>query len=58
MVGTSQAWLAVWVVVSGLRMLRKVVSRTEKIVYSEELRPGETIVIAHGREPGAITPST
>lgn len=54
-VGTSQAWLVVWVTISGFRLLRKLVGRTEKVVYSEELRPGQALVIAHGREPGTIT---
>jgi len=56
-VGTSRGWLTVWVTIAGLRMLRKVVERKEKVVYREELKPGQTLVIAHGREPGAITPS-
>jgi hypothetical protein len=44
-IGGSRAWLTVGVVAGGLRMLRKMAKREADVVYLEELRPGQSMVI-------------
>jgi hypothetical protein len=46
-IGGSRAWLTVGVVAGGLRLLRKMVKREADVVYCEELRPGQSLVIQH-----------
>jgi len=46
-IGGSRGWLAVGVVGGGLRMLRKMAKREADVVYLEELRPGQSLVIRH-----------
>lgn len=46
-IGGSRGWLTVGVVAGGLRMLRKMVKRDADVVYLEELRPGQSVVIRH-----------
>ena len=45
--GGSRGWLAVGVIAGGLRMLRKMAKREADVVYLEELRPGQSVVIQH-----------
>jgi hypothetical protein len=45
--GSSRGWMAVWVTLAGLRLLRRVTRKEPDVVYREELKPGETLVIAH-----------
>jgi hypothetical protein len=53
--GGSRPWLAVWVVLVGLRVLRRVLRDEPEVVYSEKLEPGETLVIsAKDRRPKVI----
>ena len=47
----SGPWLAVGVAALGIRLLRRLV-RPDAVVVREELRPGETLVIAHLADPG------
>ena len=49
--GGRRPWIVVFGVATALRLLRKIAGSEPKVVYSEELRPGETLVIAHGPEP-------
>jgi hypothetical protein len=46
-IGGSRAWLTVGVVAGGLRLLRKMAKREADVVYCEELRPGQSMVIQH-----------
>ena len=46
-IGGSRAWLTVGVVAGGLRMLRRIAKREADVVYLEELRPGQSVVIQH-----------
>ena len=46
-IGGSRAWLTVGVVAGGLRLLRKMAKRQADVVYLEELRPGQSMVIQH-----------
>lgn len=45
--GSSRGWTAVWVTLAGFRLLRRFTRRDPEVVYREELKPGETLVIAH-----------
>jgi hypothetical protein len=45
--GGSRRWLAVGFTASGLHLLRRVVAREPAVVYSEELQPGQSLVIRH-----------
>ena len=47
----SRPWMVVGGVALGLRVVQRLTGSGEKIVYSEKLLPGETLVIAHQR-PG------
>lgn len=44
--GSSGAWLAVWVLATAFRHLRKTVA-AQPVVVREELKPGEQLVITH-----------
>jgi hypothetical protein len=46
-IGGSRAWLTVGVVAGGLRLLRRMAKREADVVYLEELRPGQSMVIQH-----------
>jgi hypothetical protein len=45
--GGSRPWVVAGGVALGVRVLQKLIASEEKVVYSEELRPGETLVIDH-----------
>jgi hypothetical protein len=45
--GGSRGWLALGVVAGGLRMLRRLATREEDVVYLEKLLPGQSLVIQH-----------
>ena len=51
LLGGSRPWLIAGGVAAGIRVLRKIAGSEPKVVYSEKLQPGETVVIAHGRLP-------
>ena len=46
-IGGSRAWLTLGVVAGGLRILKKMATRDADVVYLEELRPGQSMVIQH-----------
>lgn len=56
LLGGSRLWTALWVVLFGARMYKKATSRDSKVVYSEVLGPGQSVLIRHeaGR-PGSHT---
>jgi hypothetical protein len=45
--GGSRAWLAVGLTAGGLRLLKRVATRTPEVVYCEPLLPGEALTIRH-----------
>jgi hypothetical protein len=50
LLGGSRAWTRVMVVAGGLHLVGRVVGKGEpKVVYCEELQPGETLVISHAK---------
>jgi hypothetical protein len=55
--GSSSAWMAVWVLLTGYRYLKRKAA-PDPIVVRERLEPGEQLVITHyakGAEPGSET---
>jgi hypothetical protein len=46
-IGGSRGWLAVGMTAGGLHLLRRAVKREPDVVYLEELRPGQSLVIQH-----------
>ena len=55
--GSSSAWMAIWVLLTGYRYLKKKAG-PDPVVVREALRPGEQLVITHyakGAEPGTDT---
>jgi hypothetical protein len=49
--GGSRPWVIAGGVALVARVLQKLIASEEKVVYSEELRPGETLVISHAPSP-------
>lgn len=49
-VGGNRAFLVIWMVLGGVRLLKRLSGRGDKVVYCEELAPGERLIITH--EPG------
>ena len=55
LLGGSRPWTVLWVVILAARILRRLTKDKPDVVYSEELRPGETLVISSKeREPKVI----
>ena len=53
--GSSSAWMAIWVLLTGYRWLKRKAA-PDPVVVREQLRPGEQLVITHyakGAEPGS-----
>ena len=46
-IGGARGWLTLGVVAGGLQLLRRVAKREADVVYSEELYPGQSLVIQH-----------
>jgi hypothetical protein len=49
--GGSRPWLILAGVGAAWRILQKLAGNEPTVVFSEELTEGQTLVIAHGREP-------
>lgn len=45
--GGRRGWLALGVTAGGLHLLKRAVKREPEVVYLEDLRPGESLVIRH-----------
>ena len=49
--GGNRALLVVWMVLTALRVLRKMGGKgEEKVVFREELKPGDRLLISHDPE--------
>lgn len=46
-IGGSRGWLAVGITAGGLQMVRRALKREPDVVYCEELRPGQSVVVRH-----------
>jgi hypothetical protein len=51
LLGGSKAWTVLWALLFAARMFKKASNRDAKVVYTEVLHPGETVVIRH-EDPG------
>jgi len=51
--GSSRFWLVLFGIASILRLIERINSRENEVVFSQKLEVGESLVIAHGVEPGA-----
>jgi hypothetical protein len=47
LIGGDQTWAAVALVLGGLRIVRWLSRTGDGVVYREQLRPGESVVISH-----------
>ena len=45
--GGSRAWTWVWVAATGYGLVRRATARRVRVVATEPLRPGESLVITH-----------
>ena len=52
--GGSRAWTIVAAFTIAVRVLKRVFKGTPDTVYSETLRPGDTLVISHDREARVV----
>lgn len=50
LLGGSRPWLVVGGVALAARLLRRLTHDDPRVVFSEELRPGEALVIANDRD--------
>jgi hypothetical protein len=55
-VGGSRGWTILWAILMGARLLRRLTTDEEKVVYRHKLRPGESLVI-RGERPGTEHPA-
>ena len=51
LLGGHRPWLYAGGVAWALRVIQRVATKEEHVVYQEELAPGETVVIRHESEP-------
>lgn len=52
--GGSRTWTIVAAFTIAIRLLKRVFGGTPETVYSETLRPGDTLVISHDREARVV----
>jgi hypothetical protein len=45
--GNSRAFLGIWLLITGFRLLKRLLADEPQVVYREELKPGEHLVIDH-----------
>lgn len=48
--GGSRPWLALGLLTWGYQRFRKLATRQPELVAREELRPGDRLIISHGKE--------
>ena len=51
-IGGSRGWTILWSILIGGRVLRRLTTDEEKVVYRRKLRPGESLVV-RSEDPGA-----
>ena len=49
LLGGNRGWLALGAAATGFRLLGRMVRKEAKVVYSEDLEPGQMLVITHLR---------
>ena len=45
--GGNRTWMTVFAVMGAAKVMRRIAGRTQDIVYREELKPGQGLVITH-----------
>ena len=45
--GGQRTWMIVFAVMGATKALRRIAGNTQEVVYSEELLPGQALVITH-----------
>lgn len=50
LLGNSRLWMWVFVLMQAAKLRRRFLGKEPKVVFSHELAPGETLVIAHDRQ--------
>jgi hypothetical protein len=45
--GDSRPFLAIWILLAGFRLIKRLAGSEPKVVFREELQPGESLVISH-----------
>ena len=51
LMGGNRFWLVMFGIAGTIRLIQRINDRESEVVFSEKLEPGESLVIAHGREP-------
>jgi hypothetical protein len=51
LLGGNRTWMMVLGVAATIRLIQRINEREPEVVFSQKLQPGESLVIAHGREP-------
>jgi hypothetical protein len=54
LLGGSRPWTILWALLAARRLLKRLLRDEPEIVYSEELRPGEAIVLSAKDRPTRI----
>jgi hypothetical protein len=55
LLGGSRPWTILWAVLATRRLLKRLLRDEPEVVYSEELRPGETLIISgEDRQPKVL----
>ena len=49
LLGGSRGWTYVWAALFAARLLKRLTSGKEEILLTEEIKPGETLIISGGR---------
>ncbi len=52
--GKSRAWTVVGALALTIRALKRLFAGSGQTAYTYKLRPGEALVISHGREPRVV----
>lgn len=45
--GGNRAFLVIWLVLAGIKLVKRLAGGNDEVVYSEELQPGERLIISH-----------
>jgi hypothetical protein len=45
--GGQRNWMTIFAVIAAVKAVRRVAGSTQSVVYTEELRPGQALVITH-----------
>ena len=52
--GNSRFWLVLAIFIYGRRLMRRLLGDAPETVFSEELQPGQSLLISHGRDAAIV----